>query len=343
MSAPPVLVLPRLGPPTPLPPHALVAGVDIGGTNQSVAVARSDGEVLARRRCRLRPGGTAHDVLENVYAALDEALAAARQAAPEAGPLVRVGAGFGGPVDPQAGIVLASHHVEGWHGFPLRAALEARLGVPAVLDNDANVGALGEAVFGAGWGARHVLYVNVGTGIGAGLVLDGRLYRGSHGLAGEIGHVTVEPGGAACACGKRGCLEAYASGRSIGRLAREAAAADPAAAHCLVALAGGDAASIEAPQVLAAAGQGDRLANRIVVAAAHYLGVALANAANLLDPDVIVVGGGLSETGDLFFGPLGDAAREHTVPGAPPPRIVPAALGYDAGVAGALALALQGP
>ena len=313
---------------------SLVAGVDIGGTNQSAVVATDDGTVVARRRNQTAPGAAAPDLVRGICDALDAAIT-------EVGGAVRcIGIGFGGPVDYAQGRILRSHHVAKWDGFPLRDVLSERYGVPAVLDNDANAGALGEARFGAGKGYRNQLYVNIGTGIGAGLVLEGRLYRGAHGLAGELGHVTVVPDGALCDCGKRGCLEAYASGRSLGRRAREAVAADPAGAEALVRLAGGPAA-VEGPHVVAAAGAGDPLARRLMDEAADYLGAALSVAACVLDPDVIILGGGVAAAGEVLFGPLRRALARDTMPGVPVPRLVGAALGYDAGVVGAVALALD--
>ena len=349
--------LPRLQHNRRLATEGLVAGVDIGGTNQTVALARLDGEVLATRRHRLPPGGTATEVIAAVLAMLDAVLDAVPPTVgrPGAEKLLRIGVGFGGPVDIEAGTVLTSHHVSGWDGFPLRRTLESCRNAATVIDNDANAAALGEAHFGAGRGHRNVLYVNVGTGIGAGLILNGRLFHGQHGMAGEIGHVTVVPdlsgiqipGAAAttaplCPCGKRGCLEAVASGRAIGRRAREAAAADQAAAAGLLARAGGEVAHIEGPHVLAAAGAGDPLAVRLVAETAAYLGLALGNAANIVDPSVIVVGGGVGEAGEVLFAPLRAAVGRNLLPSMPPPAIVPAALGYDAGIAGALALALDG-
>jgi glucokinase len=336
-----------------------VAGADIGGTNQTVALARTDGRVVARRRRRLRPGGSAQDVIANVAGMLDEALAEALRAigASEgtaegtAPPLLAMGIGFGGPVDQRQGRVLTSHHVPGWTGFPLRDYFRDRLRAPVAVDNDANAAALGEALYGAGRGRQSVLYVNLGTGIGAGIVLNGRLLHGAHGMAGELGHVTVVTAeaaeadgaqdGAQCGCGKRGCLEAYASGRSIGRRAREAAARDPAAAAALVRAAGGNATAIQAPHVFQAAAGGDPLAQHLVDETAALLGVAFANAANLIDPDVIVVGGGLSETGDALFAPLRRSLATHLMPGIPPPDVVPAAYGYDGGIVGALALGFE--
>ncbi|MBI3970142.1 MAG: ROK family protein [Chloroflexi bacterium] len=322
----------------------IVIGVDIGGTNQTVAAARLDGEVITTRRRRLQPNGIAEDVVANVFEMIDEALDAAKRAQEHLGDerLLRVGVGFGGPVDQKHGCVITSHHVPGWDGYPLRATIEQKLDTQAVLDNDANAAALGEALFGAGRGVKNLLYVNVGTGIGAGIVLNGALYHGEHGVAGEIGHVTVMPGGPPCGCGKLGCLEALASGRSIGRRAREAAIADAAAGAALIELAGGEAAAIEGPHVFAAAAAGDALAQRLIEEPAQYLGLALAGAANLLDPGMIIVGGGLSDSGDLLFVPLRDAVRRHLLPSLPMPAVVPAEYGYNAGIIGALALAFDG-
>ncbi|MGH2354453.1 MAG: ROK family protein [Chloroflexota bacterium] len=336
--------LPRLETKPRFATEGIVAGVDVGGTNQTVAVARLDGEVVAAHRRRLRKGDTAQDVVANVFEMIDAALADAGSTPqrPGADKLLRVGVGFGGPVDPKRGAILTSHHVPGWDDYPLRDTLERHLNAPAVIDNDANAAALGEALFGAGRGHRNILYVNVGTGIGAGVILQGWVYHGAHGMAGELGHVTVIPDGPACGCGKRGCLEAVAAGPSIGRRAREAAQGDPGAAVRLVELAGGDLQAIAAPQVFQAATSGDSLAARLVEETAGYLGLACGNAANLLDPSIIIIGGGISETGAPLFTPLRAAVRRHLLPSLPMPEVVPAALGYDAGVVGALALALDG-
>jgi glucokinase len=324
------------------PQPGLFAGADVRGTNQTVALARGDGTLLATLRRRTPPGGTAQDVLANVLGMLRDGLGSAGMRDPRS-ELIRIGIGFGGPVDQKRGTVVDSHHVPGWTDFPLRDTVALELGAPVVLENDANAAALGEARFGAGRGHHSVLYVNVGTGIGAGIVLDGRIYGGTHGMAGEIGHVTVAPDGPQCDCGKRGCLEALASGRSIGRRARERAAEYPVAAAALVARAGGQIDAVGSTHVFAAAAAGDSFAGEVVADTARHLGLALGNASNLLDPDVIVIGGGVAAAGPLLFDPLRRALASHCMPGLPVPAVVPAALGYDAGVLGALALALFEP
>ena len=224
----------------------------------------------------------------------------------------RIGVGFGGPVDFERGVILRSHHVSAWDGFPLRERLGERFGSPVALDNDANVGALGEARFGAGRGHPHLLYVNVGTGIGAGVIAGGRIYRGAHGLAGEIGHVTVEREGRQCPCGKRGCLEAYASGRAIG-----------------------------GPDVTRAAAAGDANSRRQIQEAARWLAAGIGAAVNVLNPSAVIVGGGVSDAGELLLGPQRAHQAGELMPGLPVPAVLKAALGYDAGVIGALALASE--
>ena len=318
----------------------LVAGIDIGGTNQTVAIATPEGDVLTRSRAQRPPGGTAEDLVRSISALLEEALAEAAQATPGT-QLTGIGIGFGGPVDHAQGTILTSHHVAGWSGFPLRQTLTERFGVPVVLDNDANAGALGEARFGVGHDFSDFLYVNIGAGIGGGIIVRNRLLRGAHGLAGEIGHMTVVPGGAPCDCGKRGCLEAYASGRSLGRRARAATSADPTAGAAILALAGGRSDAVDGHHLMQAATAGDRLALTLVRQTAGYLGLALGNAANLLDPAAIILGGGVAGAGDVLLTPLREHLAWHLMPGMPAPAILQAALGYDAGVMGAIALALE--
>ncbi|HXI18043.1 MAG TPA: ROK family protein [Chloroflexota bacterium] len=292
----------------------IVAGVDIGGTNQTVAVAAADGRILDKCRLHSASGATAAELVTGVTAALDDLLSST------GAPLSRIGVGFGGPVDFERGAILTSHHVAAWDSYPLVEQLSTRFGVPVILDNDANAGALGEARFGAGMGHPHLIYLNIGTGIGAGLVLNGSIYRGGNGLAGEIGHITVNasPDARLCPCGKRGCLEAYASGRSIGERAGQ-----------------------PGQEVMAAARRGDLPSLAIIQEAAAYLGLALAGVTNTLDPSAIVIGGGVSEVGEILLAPLRVTLRAHLIPGMPVPLVLPAALGYDAGVTGAVAPALD--
>lgn len=233
------------------------------------------------------------------------------------------GIGFGGPVDLAQGRTRTSYLSAGWAGMALGEVVAEGLGITTWLANDADAGGLGEALFGAGAGAASVLYVNVGTGIGGAVVLAGRIHAGATSTAGEIGHVLVAPDGPECACGRRGCLQAVSAGPA---LAREASA-----------LAGEE---LTGRQVGEAAVAGDELAVAVVEEAARYLGIAIANAVNLIDPAVVVVGGGVAELGEVLMSPLREQYQARVLAPERRAAIVPAALGYDAGVIGAAAVAL---
>ena len=249
-----------------------------------------------------------------------------------------VGIGFGGPVDTRNGRVRVSFLSSGWEGLALGQLMAERLGLTAWLANDADAGGLGEAVFGAGRGAGSMLYVNVGTGIGGAVMIDGSLHVGATSSAGEIGHMIVKPGGPRCECGKCGCLQAMSSGTAIARKAGELLA-DADAASTLAKLAPEE---ITGAGVGEAAMAGDRLAVAAVGEAAAWLGLALANAGHLIDPERIVVGGGVTDLGEVFLGPTREAYRANLFGPATETRIVRAELGYDAGVIGAAAVAMAG-
>ena len=255
------------------------------------------------------------------------------------GRLAAIGVSFGGPVDATRGLVRLSHHVPGWEEVPLRDQLQAEFGVPAAVDNDANVAALGEWRFGAGQGAESLLYVTISTGIGGGWVLGGRIWGGADGMAGEIGHMVVRPGGALCDCGRRGCLEAEACGRAIaakararlldeGRTKREAYPWDDTRCE----LAGGcwratwrrSRRSI----VAQAAEAGDTLAQAVLDDAARMLGLGLSAAISLLNPERVVLGGGVTKSGERWWQIV--RATHATRPAPARVDIVPAALGDDA-------------
>lgn len=249
-----------------------------------------------------------------------------------------VGVGAAGMVDFAAGTMAFAPNLP-LRDVPIRDLVAERSGLPCVVDNDANAAAWAEYRMGAGRGSRHMLLVTVGTGIGGGIVWDDVLYRGSHGFAAEIGHVIVEPNGPPCGCGNLGCWEQVASGRALDRLGREEAGRHPEGA--VASLAGGGA--VTGVHVTDAAKAGDPAAIRIVEEVGRRLGQGLAGLVNILDPDLIVIGGGVAEEGDLILGParraMGQAveAPEHR----PKVPVVPAALGNDAGAIGAAVLALD--
>ena len=308
-------------------------GVDIGGTKLTVALVGADGLVQRQDRQLTEAWWQAAENLEQLDAMVAAALNAAEQ------PVGGLGIGFGGPVDFPSGRVMRSHHVEGWEGCPLRDHFVERFGLSCVVDNDANAGALGEARFGAGRGAACMLYVNIGTGIGGAVVIDHRVHRGAHSAAGEIGHCVVLPGGPECTCGKRGCLEAVCSGMSIGRRATEAAQRDPSGSAGWPREADG---RVRAETVFEGASRGNPLAQELLDETVHYLALGLASPANVLDPDLIVLGGGVPAAGEILLGPLREAVRELATEAlAPGLRLEGAQLGYDAGVIGAAALAME--
>lgn len=311
--------------------EGLLLVLDFGGTKLSAAVAAvGERSWRAWRQVLSSPGADARYDLDTMVSLARDLLGGAGPAA--------IGVSFGGPVNAAEGVVLLSHHVPGWENVPLREQLVARFGVPAAVDNDANVAALGEWRFGAGQGCHSLLYVTVSTGIGGGWVLDRRIYHGADSLAGEIGHMTVQPGGPVCTCGRRGCLEAVAAGAAIARRARERLAAEPQAGEILRGLVGGDAGAITAKHVSQAAQAGDELAQQVLEEAARALGFGIGCAIALMNPERVVVGGGVAKSGERYFEAVAAAARANVLQGMRV-DIVPAALGDDAPLWGAVALA----
>lgn len=246
-----------------------------------------------------------------------------------------IGISFGGPVDAQTGVVRLSHHVPGWENHPLQEVLVQEFSVPVRIDNDANVAALGEHRFGAGQGYDSLLYLTVSTGVGGGWILNGQPWRGSEGMAGEIGHTVIDPQGPRCLCGKRGCLERLASGPYIAQQA-QALQTQPQRGAILQKLAGG--LELTAEQVSQAAAQGDSLAWDVLERAAWALGVGIGNVANLINPQRFVLGGGVMKSGDRFWQGIQQVAQETALPEVRF-EIVPAALGDQAPLWGAVALA----
>lgn len=252
-----------------------------------------------------------------------------------------IGVSFGGPVDAATNTVRLSHHVPGWENIPLGEILTAEFGAPARVDNDANVAALGEQRFGAGQGYDSLMYITVSTGVGGGWILDGRPWRGSDGMAGEIGHTVVDPHGPLCLCGKRGCVERLASGPYMAGDARLLLLAHPERGRILRDLVSGDLATITGQTLSQAAAQGDELAQEVLDRGAWALGVGIGNAANLVNPQRFVLGGGVTRAGERFWVGVRQAARHTALPEVHI-DIVPAALGDDAPLWGAVALAEDG-
>ncbi|MCR4406376.1 MAG: ROK family protein [Anaerolineae bacterium] len=311
----------------------LLLALDFGGTKLSAGLAKSgQARWLAHRRVPSPSASNAQSDLEIMMELARDLLDTVKS------PLAAVGVSFGGPVDAARGLVRLSHHVPGWEEMPLQQWLEKRLGVPAAVDNDANAAALGEHRFGAGQGCNSLMYITVSTGVGGGLILNGRLWRGAEGMAGEIGHMAVDPDGPLCLCGKRGCVERLASGPYIAQRAREWLQAQPERGSLLRALAGNDLETISAQLVAQAAAQGDDLAWEALEVAARGLGMGIGNSANLLNPERFVLGGGVTKAGERWWDVVRRVARATALPQVHF-EIVPAALGDDAPLWGAIALA----
>ncbi len=249
-----------------------------------------------------------------------------------------IGVSFGGPVDATTNTVRLSHHVPGWENVPLGSILESEFNAPAKVDNDANLGALGEHRFGAGRGFDSLLYITVSTGVGGGWILNGRLWHGVEGMAGEIGHTVIDPNGPVCLCGKRGCVERLASGPYIAQRAREWLDKQPQRGQILRAQGKGNLENITAQTVSQAAAQDDDLAWECLAVAAEALGIGIGNAANLINPQRFILGGSVMKSGERFWETIRRRARETALPQVNF-EIVPSELGDDAPLWGAVALA----
>lgn len=309
----------------------LTVGIDIGGTKILGGVTDLDGTILAfERRVTM---GRDIDAVEDTIVDLVRGFAGDF-------PIAAVGIGAAGFIDASRSVVMFAPHLD-WRREPLRERVADRVRLPVVVDNDANAAALGECRYGAGRGHRFVLCATLGTGIGGALVMDGKVFRGANGMAGEFGHFPVVPNGHRCECGNRGCWEQYASGNALTRDARELVAARSPAAHHLSQLVAGDALTLDGPQITQAALDGDALSMELLHEVGTWLGVGLAGMAGAFDPGCIVVGGGLSSAGDLLLKPA-RASFARTLTGRgfrESPLILQATLGPDAGFIGAAEMA----
>jgi glucokinase len=310
-----------------------VLGIDIGGTNLVVgSVAENGSALLATDSEPTHAEAGATDVLDRLVALAGRAIERTRQEVPSA-QILGVGVGAPGPLDTRRGVVLLTPNL-GWVDMPLRQIIHDRLRLPATLDNDANCAVLGEWWVGAARGSRHAIGITIGTGIGGGLILDGRLYHGASDVAGEIGHTTIDTEGRRCKCGNYGCLEAYASGPNIALRAIEALEAG--AESRLPSYVAGDLRQLTAQTVYQAAQDGDELALEVVNDTAKFLGVGIGNLLNVFNPEVVVVCGGVTLAGDHLFVPMRrEVARRAFKPAVAACRIVPGELAGTAGVYGA--------
>lgn len=311
-----------------------ILGVDIGGTNLVVGAVSEDGREV--RGLVSEPTGAPEgpDVVIGRIVTMARGVMATLAEQDRNAEILGVGIGSPGPLNRRTGVVIFTPNLR-WRDMPVRDRIGTALGLPASLDNDANCALLGEHWVGAARGARDAVCFTIGTGIGGGVVVGGKLVHGASDVAGEIGHITIEVNGRRCGCGNDGCLEAYASGPAIARRAVEAIEAG--ATSDLVDRAGGQLDRITAQTVFEAVAAGDALADELVRDTARYLGVGIANLLNVLNPEVVVVCGGVTRAGDHLFVPLRrEVARRAFKPAVEACRILPGELPGTAGVVGAV-------
>lgn len=310
-----------------------IVGVDLGGTNIVSGCVSEDGSVL--RGVRSVPTGAEEGpdaVVRRIIHAAKESMEETRREMPQA-EIVGIGVGAPGPLDTRSGIVLLTPNL-GWVNMPLRARLKDGLGLVTALDNDANCAILGEWWQGAARNTKIAIGFTIGTGIGGGIIIDGRLYHGASDVAGEVGHMTIDANGRRCKCGNYGCVEAYASGPNIALRAVEAL--ESGAESVLPSYVGGDLRAITAQTVYQAAQSGDPLALEVVGDTAKFLGAAVASLINIFNPEAVVIVGGVTLAGDHLFIPLTrEVSRRAFKPAVQVCRIVPGTLTGVAGVYGA--------
>jgi glucokinase len=310
----------------------LVVGVDVGGTKVAAGLVDASGTIHARSRTPM--------VATDAELGLAAVATAIRELTCDADPPYvppAIGICAPGPLNPITGVIINPPNVPAWHNFPLASEIARVFSAPVTIDNDANAAALAEAKWGAGRGHRNVFYATIGTGIGTGIVFDGKIYHGRTGSAAEGGHMGIDPSGPLCPCGKRGCIELLASGPAIARRARHKLANNPDS--ILLELAGGNLQAITSEIVSQAHTEGDLVAKRVLDETLDLLAYWLGNIVDLLEPDVIVIGGGVSSMLAPFLGDIRDRWKGATLN--PYPHQIPVVLAHykeDAGIAGAAAL-----
>lgn len=315
-------------------------GVDIGGTNIKIGIVGEDGKPVANDSFTTKADDGPQAVVASIKSELQKLVKRADMTSDQ---ITGVGIGSPGPLDASDGIIVATPNLKGWNNVPLRDMVSKATGLPAILENDANAAAFGEYWTGAGKGdeVKHLVMLTLGTGIGGGIVTDGQLVHGRHGLAGEVGHAIVIPNGRLCGCGQRGCIEAYASASNVAKITNEQLAA------------GGQTSSLKpiydakgkvsSKDIFGHAEQGDKLALAIVDQTADYLGMLCVNVCRFLDPQMIVFAGGMILAGDFLFDRIRAAFKRQTWTIVDDKvKIVSAVLGNDAGFIGAAAVAWDG-
>ncbi len=311
-------------------------GVDLGGTKLLTVVSTREGKILIRKKEETRAGEGPEAVINQISENVAEVISLQGIKKEQ---VLAAGVCSAGFYNHKKEVIVESPNLKKWSQVPLGPLLKEKVGLPLLVENDANAAAYGEYRRGAGQGRSHLIYITVSTGIGGGVIAEGKIFRGSRGYAGEIGHTTMDIDGPRCTCGNRGCLEALASGTAIARKASEVLGSGRSTRIMEVAAREGRE-EVTAHHVFTAAQMGDEAAAEIIERSLEYLGAGLASMANLFNPEVFVIGGGVSMSGDSFFKPLKKVFyRRAAGPVSQNVEILPAALGEEAGIMGALLLA----
>ena len=315
-----------------------VIGVDMGGTKILSAVIDAAGNILGTAKVPTKADAGTSVVIDRIADAIRQSIA---KSGVNAASIAAVGIGAPGPLDPETGVVIFAPNL-GWRDVPLKTELEARVGIPTFVDNDVNVGTLGEHVFGAGQGVQNVVGIFVGTGIGGGIILEGELFHGASKTAGEIGHIIVKAGGPRCGCGRRGCLEALASRTAMTKQFRKAIL-KKGKKSVISKLTDGDLSAIRSGVLAKAIRANDKLTLKVFKKVTKYLGVGIGSIVNFLNPEMIVLGGGVVEAlDDTFLDDIRAASEKYALPNTlDGVQIVQAKLGDNSGILGAAALARQ--
>jgi len=314
-----------------------VLAIDLGGTKVITAIISGEGQVMARDYHLTLADGGVQAVINRVFSAVDHLLDTTDMSLSQ---LHSISIAAAGAIDTRRGLITSSPNLPGWCDIPLRDMVREKYGVNTFLVNDASAAALGEHRFGAGKGVTNLIYITVSTGIGGGIIINGKLYCGSCGSAGEVGHMTIDVNGPRCECGNVGCWETLASGTAVAKEAIRRL--NNGERSSLIEIVGGKLESITAETVGVAAQRGDSLALDVMTEAATYLGVGLVNLVNIFNPGLIIIGGGMAKLGDFLLAPARQVVRERAFQlSAQAVRIVPAELGDNAGVLGAAAFAFQ--
>lgn len=308
-------------------------GVDIGGTSVKAGAVDNRGKILCEKKCKTQSG--ADIVIADMITLIKDIIAAMGEAP------ISIGLGCPGLINSKNGEVVYSNNLH-WQDVPLKAKIQEAFGLPVFITNDANAAALGECFCGAGKKYQSMIMITLGTGVGSGIVVNGKLFEGNLGAGVELGHEVIRVGGEKCTCGRRGCFEAYGSATALIRFARRAMQKDKSS--LLWEYSEGDEEKVDGVIIFKAMREGDKTAAKVVKKYIYYLSEGLANITNAFHPEALVLGGGICAAGDVFLKPLKKRVDKYTYGGTDfaPVDLIIAELGNDAGICGAAKLAIDG-